>query len=148
MIGAVSQGLFVDPRREGKRRELGPDAVIAELAGGQHGVVGRAQLLAAGIGAKAVESRVRSSRLHPLQRGVYAVGHSVVSGRGRWMAATLATGGVLSHRSAAALWGLRGWDGRIEITTRSGMRPRTGLLLHRAVLAPDEITIRDAIPVT
>jgi len=64
------------------------------------------------------------------------------------MAATLATGGVLSHRSAAALWGLRGWDGRIEIKTRSGMRPRTGLLLHRAVLAPDEITIRDAIPVT
>ena len=43
----------------------------------------------------------RSGRLHPLYRGVYAVGHRVVSQRGRWMAATLATGGVLSHRSAA-----------------------------------------------
>jgi very-short-patch-repair endonuclease len=148
IIEAVSQGLFVDPRGGGECRDLAADAVIAELAGRQHGVVGRTQLLAAGIGAKAVESRLRSGRLHPLYRGVYAVGHRVVSQTGRWMAATLATGGVLSHRSAAALWGMRGWEGRIEITTRSGMRPRTGLLLHRAVLAPDEITTHESIPVT
>jgi very-short-patch-repair endonuclease len=64
------------------------------------------------------------------------------------MAATLATGGVLSHRSAGALWGLRPWDGRIEITIPWKKRQRNGLLLHRAVLAPDEITTRDGIPVT
>ena len=32
------------------------------------------------------------------------------------MAATLATGGVLSHRSAGALWGLRPCNGRIDVT--------------------------------
>ena len=64
------------------------------------------------------------------------------------MAATLATGGVLSHRSAAALWGMRPFDGRIEITTRAARRPRQGLLLHRAVLPPDETTTHHGIPVT
>src|SRR4051794_15134357 len=64
------------------------------------------------------------------------------------MAATLATGGVLSHRSAGALWGLRPWNGRIEITTRAVRRGRQGLLLHGAVLAPDEIATHDGIPVT
>ena len=64
------------------------------------------------------------------------------------MAATLATGGVISHRSAAALWCIRPFNGRIDITTRWARRPRPGLLLHRAVLAPDEITTHDGIPVT
>jgi very-short-patch-repair endonuclease len=64
------------------------------------------------------------------------------------MAATLSTGGVLSHRSAGALWGLRPWNGRIEITTQWTRAKRQGLLLHRAVLAPDEITTHDGIPVT
>ena len=61
----------------GKGATLPPDEVIAALAGRQHGVVGRAQLLAAGIGPRAIERRVRSGRLHPLHRGVYAVGHRV-----------------------------------------------------------------------
>ena len=64
------------------------------------------------------------------------------------MAATLATGGVLSHRSAGALWGIRPWDGRIEITTAWRKSQRTGLLLHRAVPAGDEITGHDGISVT
>jgi very-short-patch-repair endonuclease len=64
------------------------------------------------------------------------------------MAATLATGGVLSHRSAGALWGLRPWNGRIEIAIPWKKSQRNGLLLHRAVLAPDEITTLDGIPVT
>jgi len=64
------------------------------------------------------------------------------------MAAVLAADGVLSHRSAAALWGMRPSSGRIEITTRWARRPRPGLLLHRAVLPPDEITTHDGIPVT
>jgi very-short-patch-repair endonuclease len=122
--------------------------VIAGLAARQHGVVGRQQLLAVGLGSRAIEHRIGSGKLHPLHRGVYAVGHQVVSQHGRWMAATLSTGGVLSHRSAGALWGLRPWSGRIEITTRWTRAKRQGLLLHRAVLAEDEITIEHGIPVT
>ena len=64
------------------------------------------------------------------------------------MAATLATDGVLSHRSAAALWGIRPSDGRIEVTTPWTRRSRPGLLLHRAVLPEDEITVEDGIPAT
>jgi very-short-patch-repair endonuclease len=127
---------------------LAADEVIGALAGDQHGVVGRSQLLAAGVGSRAIVHRVESGRLHPLYRGVYAVGHRVLSQRGRWMAATLAADGVLSHRSAGALWDIRQWQGRIDITTPRTRAKRPGLLLHRAVLAPDEITVRDGIPVT
>jgi very-short-patch-repair endonuclease len=128
--------------------DLGPTAVIAGLAARQHGVVGRAQLLAAGLSSSAIGRRVDAGGFHPLYRGVYAVGHCVVSRLGLWMAATLATGGVLSYRSAGALWCVRPWNGRIEITIPWRKSERPGLILHRAVLAPDEITTYQGIPVT
>src|SRR3954454_3001011 len=53
---------------------LGLDAMLAALAGRQHGVVGRAQLLAAGVEPTAIKRRVQAGRLHLLYRGVYAVG--------------------------------------------------------------------------
>jgi very-short-patch-repair endonuclease len=127
---------------------LSADEVIAALAGLQHGVVGRAQLLKAGVSERAIKHRANAGRLHPLYRGVYVVGHRVLSPRGRWMAATLASNGVLSHRSAGALWGVRPWTGRIDLTTPRTRAKRPGLLLHRAVLPPDEVTIHDGIPVT
>ena len=139
---------MIPPAEREQVSDLAPDAFISGLAGRQHGVVGRDQLLAAGFSSSAIGRRVAAGKLHRLHRGVYAVGHHVVSQRGRWMAATLATGGVLSHRSAGALWGLRPWDGRIDITTQWTRSPQSGLLLHRAVLPPDEITTRDGIPVT
>src|SRR4051794_36849988 len=85
------------------------DAAIAALADRQHGVVERTQLAKLGLARGAIEWRVQRKRLHPLHRGVYSVGHRVLSGRGRWMAAVLSAGpgAVLSHRSAAALWDLR-----------------------------------------
>jgi very-short-patch-repair endonuclease len=64
------------------------------------------------------------------------------------MAAVLATGGTLSHRSAAALWGIRPSQGRIELTTPRTRTARPGLLLHRAVLPHDEITTHHGIPTT
>jgi very-short-patch-repair endonuclease len=128
--------------------DLGADAAIAALAAHQHGVVSRTQLLALGVGASAIGRRVEAGRLHPLYRGVYAVGHLALSMRGRWMAATLATNAVLSHRSAGALWALRPWAGRIELTVPRGTTQRPGLLLHRAILAPDEIATHHGIPVT
>jgi very-short-patch-repair endonuclease len=128
---------------------LAVDAVIGALASRQHGVVGRAQLLRGGVGPEAIKQRVRAGRLHPCYRGVYAVGHLVLSQRGRWMAAVLATDGVLSHRSAGALWRIRlTSSGRIELITPRTRRKRPGLLLHRAVLPHDEVTIHDGIPVT
>jgi very-short-patch-repair endonuclease len=66
------------------------------------------------------------------------------------MAAVLALGpgALLSHRSAAALWGLRqdGW--KTDITVPAQKRDRRFVRVHRAKLHPDEITREDGIPVT
>ena len=147
-IGVVSQAGRFGAAMGTETVPLAVDEVISALAGRQHGVDGRAQLLAAGVTPKAIKHRGATGRLHLLYRGVYAVGHRNLSQRGRWMAATLATGGVLSHRSAAALWGIRPSQGRIEVTTPRTRTTRPGLLLHRAVLADDEITLRDGIHTT
>lgn len=150
IIGGVSQGCDFDHRIGGKVSNLAADELIARLAARQHGVVARRQLVALGLGARAIDRRIARGRLHPLHRGVYAVGHRVVSQRGRWMAAVLATGegAVLSHRSAAALWDIRPSEGRIELTAPWARRARQGLLLHRAVLPADEVTTHEGIPTT
>ncbi len=130
----------------------GPDALIAELAGRQYGVVARVQLVRKiGLGPSAIDRRLRLERLHRLHLGVYAVGHRVVSREGRWMAAVLACGdgAVLSHRSAAALWGIRSRPARgIEVTTQTKSRSPGGIHRHFSVLPTDEVTARRGIPVT
>jgi predicted transcriptional regulator of viral defense system len=135
----------------GERRTRPADALIAALADRQHGVVARRQLGALGLGARAIDHRLQCGRLHVVHRGVYAVGHRVLSPRGRWMAAVLACGdgAVLSHRSAAALWTIRPTSrADVELTTPTQLRPRDGLLPHCAVLPADEVTTLDGIPVT
>jgi predicted transcriptional regulator of viral defense system len=127
------------------------DVRIGELADRQHGVVARRQLLELGLTREAIGVRVEGNRLHPLHRGVYAVGHRVLSQRARWMAAVLAAGpgAVLSHRSAAALWGIRSHSSHaIEVTTPHKTRSRAGFRRRFALLPPDEVTEVDGIPVT
>ena len=119
----------------------------------QHGVVARRQLLALGFNAREIEHRVGRGRLHPVMRGVYAVGWPQLTQKRRWMAAVLACGdgAVLSHRSAAALWGIaKEVRGPIDISVR---RPcelrRPGLRVRgRPTLSPDDIVAEDGIPVT
>ncbi len=69
------------------------------------------------------------------------------------MAAVLACGpgAVLSHRSAARLWGIRPDSrGAVDVmVTGSGRRPRRGIDVHRArALDPSDLTVIDGIPVT
>jgi hypothetical protein len=127
-----------------------PDRHLASIAARQYGVVSRAQLYEMGFGDRAVARRVRDGRLHRLHRGVYAVGHTIVPPKGRWLAATLATQGVLSHRSAAALWGiLPPATARIDVTVShtSGVRSTTALAVYRS-RRPVEALNRDGIRVT
>lgn len=123
------------------------------LVARQHGVVARPQLLKLGLSAKAIEARLASGRLHPVLRGVYAVGRPGLTRHGRWMAAVLACGpsALLSHGSAAALWRIAAEaEGRTEVSVRSGAdRHRPGVLVHRR----PAIQLRDrqehqGIPVT
>jgi very-short-patch-repair endonuclease/predicted transcriptional regulator of viral defense system len=124
---------------------------VARLAAQQHGVVGRGQLIEMGLGGNAIDRRLRQGRLHRLHPGVYAVGHSAIRQEGRWMAAVLACGkrAVLSHRAAAALWGIRQpWGGRIDVTVprKSGSNER--IQRHCSILPDDEMTSQLGIPVT
>lgn len=91
---------------------------VWDLVEAQHGVVARWQLLELGFTGAAIRHRVRVGRLHPVYRGVYAVGRRQLTRRGRWMAAVLACGpgAVLSHESAAALLGLRDRESQIEVS--------------------------------
>jgi very-short-patch-repair endonuclease len=124
-----------------------------ELAGRQHGVVARRQLLALGFNAREIEHRVARRRLHLVMRGVYAVGWPELTPKRRWMAATLACGDVaaLSHRSAAALWEIRTENrGVIDISVRRRCElKRPGLRVRgRSALKAADIVYRDGIPVT
>jgi hypothetical protein len=89
-----------------------------------------------------------------VHRGVYAVGHTVLTVRGRWMAAALAAGpgAALSHASAAALWELRPTAATVVDVTvpgRAGRLKRRGLRIHRPrTLKPTEVTTKDGIPTT
>jgi very-short-patch-repair endonuclease len=140
--------------REARRAGETRGQALAELAGRQHGVVAQRQLTALGIGAKTTKEWLRAGRLHRLHRETFAVGHSRVSQRGRWLAAVLACGerALLSHRSAAVLWGLTRQQGAaIDVTGATGrqVRPgRDGIRLHRGRLYPGNASERNGIPVT
>jgi very-short-patch-repair endonuclease len=124
-----------------------------ELAGRQHGVVARRQLLALGFNAREIEHRVGRGRLHLVMRGVYAVGWPRLTRERRWMAAILACGdgAMLSHRSAAALWGIgTEMSGVVDISvTRRAELKRPGLRVRgRPSLIAASVTSREGIPVT
>ena len=52
------------------------DLEVARLAARQHGVLSFGELLACGLSPDAISVRAHNGRLHPLHRGVYAVGHA------------------------------------------------------------------------
>jgi very-short-patch-repair endonuclease len=129
------------------------DSVIAALADNQHGVVAHFQLIALGITRDAIRHRIRTGHLHRLHPGVYAVGHRQLKPAAYRAAAVLACGptAVLSHRSAAAHWGLRpASQAKHDVTIPGTSRqPRRSIHIHRTrLLHPDDITTHDNIPIT
>jgi hypothetical protein len=126
--------------------------VIAALASAQGGRISREQLLRQGIGAKAIDFRVRSGRLHVDHRGVYSVGHVAATVEGRLWSALLASGAeaVLSHSSAAYAWRLSPRPGAaIEISVPMPQAPLRGLRRHRTRRLPEhERTELRGMPIT
>jgi very-short-patch-repair endonuclease len=131
-----------------------PDVAVARIAATQHGVVSVTQLHGVGLDKHGIRRRAQSGRLHRLHRGVYAVGHTGIGWKGRWMAAVLAcgAGAALSHGSAAALWGLlRPAPGPVDVSvpTYAGRSVRGGIRLHRrGARRLDPIVSRRGISVT
>jgi hypothetical protein len=136
----------------GKERTRSQDSQIGLLAGRQYGVVTRSQLTGLGLGEDAIDARLARGRLHRLHRGVYAVGHPVVPREGRWLAAVLRVGpgAVLSHGSAAELWGVRrqAARGRIDVSAPRSTRSPPGIRRRYLQLVPGDATVRRRIPVT
>jgi very-short-patch-repair endonuclease len=136
---------------QGFSQTRGDDRGVAALAEQQHGVVGRGQLVRLGLTEEAIEMRIQAGRLHRVQAGVYAVGHRAINREGGWMAAVLASGpvAVLSHLSAAALWGIRLHPGsRIDVTVPHRSRSSATITRHTIALPADERTVESSVPVT
>lgn len=133
-------------RNQSRSRELW------RLSRRQHGVVARSQLLDLGFSSEAIVHRLRVGRLHPIWRGVYAVGRPEVSRRGRLTAAVLRCGpeALISHGSAASLWGLLPWREGIDVVVpnRSPRHPG-GIRVHRRLDLGEKHRRRvDGVPVT
>jgi very-short-patch-repair endonuclease len=130
------------------------EPALSALARRQYGVVTRAQLRCLGIGETGIRERLRTRRLIPLHRGVYALGHDALKREAHWLAAVLACGpgGVLSHASAAAHWGIRqSAAANVDVTVpaRSGRTRRKGIRIHRSSrLSNEETTVHEGIPTT
>jgi hypothetical protein len=128
------------------------DAQIARVATVQDGLMSRAQLADVGLGRGAIRHRLETGEFTRLFRGVFAIGRTAVSPRGWARAALLAVGpdAVLSHRSAAFVWGLADPPPTVHVSVAGRrLRPRPGLTPHTVVpYLPDEVRIRDGLRVT
>ncbi len=127
------------------------EARLAALARRHYGYATIAELNAAGLGRGAVAGRTKSGRLHHRHHGVYAIGYPRREPIALAAAAVLAggPGAILSHGSAAALWGLtRAWPDPPEVTTTRDRRG-DGIEWHRStVLGPRDVRTHLGIRVT
>src|ERR1700761_5795908 len=122
----------------GKAAQNGPD--LPQSAARQEGVLARWQLAKLGLSRKQIARLEKNGGLHEMYHDVWAVGHRNVSPLGHLIAAVLSCGpdSFLSHRTAAAVHGLRTIDVRaIQVTVVATSTPvRRGLILHRTDRQP------------
>jgi len=123
------------------------------LASQQLCVATALQLEIAGLGRGAIEHRVENGSLHRRHRGVYLVGSPVPPPGAIELAAVLACGdgAVVSHWSAAGLWGLQPPSGEpVDVTVvRCHKRPRDGIRVFTVGrLDRRDVRLRLGIPVT
>jgi hypothetical protein len=126
------------------------DWSIGRIAGRQRGYVTRTQLREAGLGKDAVTYRIKVGDLIPVHTGVYALGHAPQAFADRAYAAVLACGrsALLSHGSAASLWGIYDrWWTPFEVIVETARR-RPGIRSHRATVDRKDVRRHLGIRVT
>jgi very-short-patch-repair endonuclease len=124
---------------------------LAGMAGAAHGVVTRAQLLAAGVTNAEIEWRLKTGALLREHRGVYRVGHRAPSIEARYLAAVRACGehALLSGRAAGHLLGLlRGSAPPPEVTTPAKRRVKGVKARESRRLGSNDASSCHGIPVT
>lgn len=140
--------------------ELLPPGLRA-LAGKGSGIVLARDASSAGISAYELDRLVRGGVLARVRRGAYVDANLLVAAQPRdhhrlLVTATMMQSGrrpVLSHWSAAAIWGvelLGDWPDRVHVTSNApqGGRSSGALVRHRAALAPDDICEVDGLRLT
>ena len=140
-------------RAEREQLPLRPDVLVAQVAARQWGVVHADELRKCGLTKDAIARRVAGGRLHPLYRGVYAVGHANIAREGWWLAAVKACGqhaALARHAMAMHLgiidW-LEQWPDVIVLGDSAPRHPR--LNAHRTGYLPREhVTVHRGIPGT
>jgi very-short-patch-repair endonuclease len=144
--------VFDLPLNNSQESRTPPDRALAELARRQHGIASTGQLKALGLTWDDIAYRARTGRLHPIHRGVYAVGHRHLTHTALFAAAVLAVGpgAALSHASAAALWEIRTGSQRwVDVTVARRVRSRQGIRIHAVrALQPTDVTRRHGIQIT
>jgi len=83
---------------------------LASLASRQHGVFARSQAGSIGFTRSAIDHRVRIGEWEVVDYGVYRAAGTPPSWRQRVLGACLSGPAVASHRAAARLWRLPGFD--------------------------------------
>lgn len=126
-----------------------PDRRAGRIAGRQHGVATYRQLLAAGLTAEAVKTRVRQGRLLRIHRGVYRVGHRAPSVEADYLAAVLACGpgACLEGRALAHLYGLLRGEAPPPEVAAPALRRVPGVVSRRRTVHPLDVTRHHGIPV-
>jgi hypothetical protein len=126
-------------------------AAAVTLARGQYGFITWRQALQAGLSPAVIARLVAEGHWRQVGGGLYQVNGVAPCWRGRLMSACLrgGEGAVISHRSAAALWGIEGFGPpwTVDITVPPERRPRIpGVRVHRRLLSRTKV--RDGIPIT
>lgn len=119
---------------------------LAAVAAATNDVVCVAELRGAGVSSDQISHMVAIGFLHPIHRGVYAVGRPHVSFEGRCRAACLACGprSAVSHITAGRAHNLRRSTGTIHVSEPRQRRSQPGLIVHHPrSLPPDDIEVHD-----
>lgn len=100
----------------------------------QHGVISRRQAIAAGMTDKQIRGRVETGRWVHVARGVYRHGAAPATLEARLLGLCMAHKALASHRAAAALHSIDGYNlDRFEIVVPHGRaRPISGATLHQS----------------
>jgi very-short-patch-repair endonuclease len=118
-----------------------PQSRMRAVAERQSGVVAFRQLIDAGFSVAEIRTMITRGQLLRIYRGVYALGHRRLTMRGRLFAASLSAGdgAFLSHRTGAAVRGLRSHPPVIELTVPASCTPppHDDLRIHRTTIPVD-----------
>lgn len=124
---------------------------LAAITAATHDVVSVRELRAAGVSGDQVAHLSAIGFLHPIHRGVYAVGRPQLSFEGLCRGACLACGpeSAVSHITAARVHNFRSSTGRIHVSVPRSRGSHPGLVVHHPrSLSLDDIEERDGYAVT